>query len=102
MNDEEQFVTTACYPKWEREDFEDKDKVHKYPPYGSKYLFTTGLVPEPEWPEDDERWLRWNPETVISTRFTKWYEVKFDRAFDGEILFTEPTRLVIAGDIARS
>ena len=62
---------------------------------GIRYLFTTDIIPYPDWPDNDERWLQYSEEAEVVKRFKEWYNTNMDREFDGEILFVEPTNYVL-------
>jgi len=90
----QQFVITVRFPEWSQDDFEDPQKVHKYPPFGVKYLFTMGIIPLPEWEEDDKRWFSYSEERIVADEFKKAYKAKIKQEFDGDILFIEPSQYV--------
>lgn len=82
MSDEEKFIITVRFPAKK--------------PYGIKYLFVTGIIPFPEWPNEDPRWMEYTPMDEVVKRFIDWYKGKIKPDFDGEVLFVEPAEFVIA------
>lgn len=94
MSNEQQFVITVRFPEWAQDDFEDPNKVHKYPPFGVKYLFTMGVIPYPDWEAEDERWMWYSEERIVAEQFKRAYKATIKKDFDGDILFIEPSRYV--------
>lgn len=93
MSDEQQFYITVRFPGWEQE---IDGKVHKFKPFAVRYLFITDVIPFPDWPEEDERWLRYSDEQEVVKRFVIWYQLHIKQDFDGEVLFVEPAQVTIA------
>ena len=93
MKNNEQYIIIVRYPEWEQT---FGGETHKYSAFGVKYLFDTGIHQFPEWEEDDERWLRYDPLDTIKSEFIEWYVANISADFKGEILFIEPVDIVIA------
>lgn len=93
MNNKEQYIITVRFPEWEQT-FEGQ--IHKYPGFGVRYLLITPLHPEPDWPDDDERWFTYNPLNQVKEDFINWYKANIKKEFDGEVLFIEQSNYVIA------
>ena len=69
---------------------------------GIRYLFTTDIIPYPDWPDNDDRWMQYSEEAEVVKRFKEWYDKNMDRAFDGEILFVEQVNYVVCDGRAKS
>lgn len=106
MNNQAKFLITVRYPEWEMDVPKMKDgeatgdvETQKFPPFGVKYLFVTGLIEYPDWKQDDKRWASFNPDNIVIDRFKKWAKVRMKKDFDGDILFVEPCDIVPAYDV---
>lgn len=91
MSNEERYIITCRFPSWRLGEKE-------YSPFGVKYLIRTGVMGFPEWADDDERWLTYDPDTPILEEFKKQYFASMGRVFKGEVLFIEQTDVVVLGD----
>jgi hypothetical protein len=93
MSDEQQFLITVRFPAWTQE---ADGQIHKFSAFGVKYLLITGVIPYPDWPEDDERWFTHDESKEVAKRFVSWYKANIKDEFNGEILFIEPADFTIA------
>ncbi len=98
MNNKEKYIITVRFPEWEQT---FGGETHKYQAFGVKYLLTTFIHADPEWPEDDERWFSYDPLVAAKDDFISWYKSNIKPEFEGEILFIEPTDLVNADMTAK-
>lgn len=76
----------------------DKQQFLIYVDFGEytyKYLFITGLIPYPEWPEDDERWLTYDERGEAVERFKLWAE-KHISGLSGKVVLVESCDYVVA------
>jgi hypothetical protein len=82
MSDQEQFTVICRFPGWEQDG-------HKFGAFGRKYLVTTGILQFPDWPDDDQRWLRYDDLKPAKDAFKAQFAATIGHEFDGEILFVE-------------
>lgn len=82
MSNKEQFLITCRFPEW--------GDTKQYPAFGVRYLLTTPIIVEPDWPESDERWISYDEAQPVVEYFKQGFKSRIGKDFDGEVLFVEP------------